>query len=887
MKKLLKIVGVILGIVILLLALSPFFFEGTIEKLIKKNIDKNVNADVAWGDFDLSLFKSFPQAALVIKDFSVVNRVPFKGDTLATGKSLKIDMGIMQLFKKGDEPISIDGLTLDDAFINIKIDSLGNTNYDVAIQGEAVPNNKNQENQQTAGFTFDLKNYEVNNSRINYLDEATKTFLTLKEVNHQGTGDFSLAQSELDTKTTALVSFRLDDVEYLSNNAVSLDALFQLDLENQRYTFLDNEAKVNELPLTFTGFVKVNEDNNEVDLSFKTPSSDFKNFFALIPEVYKKDLKDVQTTGDFIVNGALKGIVDETHIPTMDIKIESNNASFQYPDLPKTVRNISINAGIKNETGIVEDTFIQIGNLTFSIDGDVFKASALIRQLLDNPLINMSLEGRLNLANIKKVLPIEMEQDLTGVVDANLTADFDMNSVEKSQYQNIKTSGMATLTGFTYKDPSLKETITISQADMSFRPDDIKLIKLLATTGKTDITASGNIQNLVPFIISKEDLKGRFIVQSNTFDLNDFMTAKSTSEGGNSEENKNVANPSKTKEAVKIPDFLDTTLDFTANKVIYDNITLANTKGTVSIKDETATLTNISSNIFGGNVGLSGNVSTKGTPSFQMDLDLNKIAIAETFQSSELLKYLVPIASSLQGNFNTTLSLKGNLSEDLTPVLTTLAGNALATIITAEVDPDKTPLLSKLGDQVKFLNLDKLSLRDVTTKLNFDNGSIQVQPFNFNVKGINITVDGRHGLDKTIAYNLKMDVPAKYLGGDINKLLAKLDPGEAANMSVALPIGLRGTINNPQISVDTKAAVTTLTQRLIEKQKQDLTTKGIDVLQDILGGGTKKDSTTTSTTRNDSTKTQDNTTKVVKDILGGLFGKKTKKQDTTKSGNLP
>jgi len=383
--------------------------------------------------------------------------------------------------------------------------------------------------------------------------------------------------------------------------------------------------------------------------------------------------------------------------------------------------------------------------------------------------------------------------------------------------------------------------------------------------------------------MSKEDLKGRFTVQSNTFNVSDFMTSESTSEGKPIATTETSGTNTTGKKAVKIPDFLDTTLDFTANEVIYDNITLNNAKGTISIQDETASLKNVSSSVFGGSVGLSGNVSTKGTPSFAMDLDLSKIDIATTFQKSELLKYLVPIANSLQGNLNTTLSLNGNLNEDLTPVLTSLAGDALARIITAEVDPDKAPLLSKLGNQVQFLNLDKLSLRDVDTKLKFNNGNIQVAPFDFNIKGIKVTVDGRHGLDKTIDYNLKMDVPANYLGGDVNKLLAKLDPSEAANMSVALPVGLRGTISNPQVSVDTKGAVTALTQKLIEKQKQDLKDKGVDVLQDLLGGG-KKDSTQVI---KDSTQIQNNTTDVVKDILGGLFGRKNKQQDTTKSGNRP
>ena len=254
-----------------------------------------------------------------------------------------------------------------------------------------------------------------------------------------------------------------------------------------------------------------------------------------------------------------------------------------------------------------------------------------------------------------------------------------------------------------------------------------------------------------------------------------------------------------------------------------------------------------------------------------MDLDLKKIDIASSFQQLDILNFLAPIAQSLQGDLNTNIKLNGELNNNLTPKLTTLAGDALAQIITAEVDKNKSPLLSRLGDKVSFLNLDKLSLRDVSTVLKFNNGNIEVQPFDFDVKGIGVTVAGTHSLDKSINYNLNLDVPAKYLGGEVNNLLAKLDPSEAASTTVRLPIGLNGTMNNPQISVDTKAAITTLTQKLIDKQKEELKDKGTDIIKDLLGGGNKpKDSTNTNNTGTPKT----DPTEVVKDIFGGLFGKK-------------
>jgi hypothetical protein len=883
MKKALKIIGIILGILILLLIAAPFIFKGSLEKMLKRTINENLNATVAWEDLDLSLFSSFPDASLQLKNFSVINKAPFEGDTLASGKTLSLDMGIMQLFKKSNEAIKVDEVKIDEAFVNIKIDSLGNANYDIAIKDDAPAVTDGEES--AGGFTFDLKKYEIKNSRINYLDEATNTYLMLTEVQHEGSGDLSQEISNLDTKTEAFASFKIDSTEYLTKNRISLDAIFKLDLKNQKYTFLENEAKINELPLTFDGYVKVNETNNEVDLTFKTPSSDFKNFLAVIPETYVKQINDVKTTGNFTVNGMLKGIVDSTHIPTMDIKIASDNASFKYPDLPKTVNNITIDAQLINETGLLKDTYLNIPKLTFRIDNEPFRMNGSIKNMTENPLVNMEMQGTLNLANIEKVLPVEMEQKLSGIFKADVIANFDMESVEKERYDQIDARGTASLTNFNY-DAGFKNELKVANANLAMQPGSITLKELNAKTGQTDIKASGNIQNLIPFLMSKQDLKGRFAVQSNTFNVNDFMASENSASENNSKEKGTAPQKTASSEAVKIPDFLDATLDFNANKVIYDNLELKNAKGTAAIANETITISNFTSDIFGGNIALSGNVSTKAeTPTFAMNLDLSKIDIDQSFKELEMFQFLVPIAKALQGSLNTKFELNGQLTNDLSPKLSTLAGTALAQIITAEVDPQQAPLLAALGNKVSFLNLDRLSLRDVSTNFTFNNGKIEVKPFDFDIKGINVAVAGTHGLDKSIDYNVTMDVPAKYLGNDVTKLLQNLSPQEADAMSVALPIGLKGTFTNPQVSLNAETAINALTKQLLAKQKDKLINQGTDILGGILSGGTKQDSTKTNTNTDQQQTTQQQNTQIIKDVLGGILGGKKKKTDTTKTGN--
>jgi hypothetical protein len=882
MKKILKIFGIFVLILVIGLIAAPFLFKGTIEKLIKKTINNNVNAQVEWRDLDLTLFSSFPDATVVIKDFSVVNNDPFKGDTLASGERLELQMGIKQLLKKENEQIKVDELNLEKAYINIKVDSLGNANYDIAK--EQPQTTETPTDTTSSGFTFDLSHYEIKDSRINYLDESTKTFFKLKDVNHEGNGDLSVSKSTLETQTNALVSLDLDGVNYLEDHTITLDANFELDLDKQKYTFLENEAKINELPLTFNGFVQVNEDNNDIDITFKTPSSDFKNFLAIIPKAYSKSLDGVDTTGDFIVDGKIKGIVDDTHIPTLDIKIRSSNASFKYAELPKRVNNITINADIKNETGIVEDTYINIGNLTFKIDQDVFATNGSFRNLTENMLVNLSLKGSLDLANIEKVYPLNLEQDLNGRFTTDLTTNFDMNSVEREQYQNIKSNGTASLKNFSYKSPDIPNELKVANADVSFKPGNISLNSFAATSGQTDISATGSIQNLIPFLMSKQDLKGNFNVNSNTFKVSDFMVAEDNTAATKTTSENTVTTPNNN-EAIKIPDFLAATMNFNVKKVIYDDIELSNATGTIAIEDEKASLTNVKSSLFGGNISLNGNVNTKGsTPTFAMDLDLNSIDIDQSFKGLDLLQGLAPIAKALQGALNTNIKLNGNLNGDLTPQLQTIAGNAFAKVLTAKVNAEQSPLLARLSENVAFLNLDNLNLNNLETYLTFDNGNIQVKPFDFNIKGIKVTAGGTHGLDQNMNYNVTLDVPAKYMGSEVSGLLSKLSAQERETMTVALPIGLTGTFNSPKVNLNTQAAVNSLTQRIIDKQKDDLKDKGKDLLGNILGGNKPKDSTTVQqdSVKAGTPKTNEDAIKdAAKDILGGLFGKKkTKAKDS-------
>ncbi|HET8884816.1 MAG TPA: AsmA-like C-terminal region-containing protein [Salinimicrobium sp.] len=877
MKKALKIIGITLLVIFIFILIAPFIFEKQMVDYVKKTVNENLNATVAFTDTDLSFIRNFPQASLSLENLSVINNEPFEGDTLFFAENVSLNMSIKELFNSAEEPMKVNDFQISDAVINIKIDSLGNSNYDIAIKEDAPVED---ESKPSSGFSFDVQHYEIADSEVNYIDKGGKIYLKVEDFDHQGTGNFAAAVSDLSTHSSGLISFNFDGTQYLERNAIKLDADFKMDLENQKYTFLENEAVINQLPLTFNGFIEVNEDHNFIDISFKTPSSSFKNFLAVMPKEYSKNIENVATEGEFIVTGFLNGRVDETYIPKLDIKIASENASFKYPDLPKAVRNINIDAQIKNETGLAEDTYISIDDLKFSIDQDRFEAKGKVRNLTENMLVDLDMNGTINLANLKQAYPLEMEQDLNGILTADVNTSFDMESLEKEQYQNVKSNGTASITNFKYKAEAFPNEIVISEAKIDFQPSTVNLEKMEATTGQTDMMISGTLKNLMGYLFTDQELKGNFNITSNTFAVADVMQTETDAPASKNKSTQTTSTGNV--EGFKMPDFLDATINVSADRVLYDNLVLENTKGTIIIKDQAATLSNVTSNIFDGAVALTGNVSTKGQlPEFKMGLQLSSLNISETLNNLDLFEKLAPVAKALEGVLNLQLDLQGNLNNDLTPNLQTLAGNALAKVVTAEINPKQSTLLSKLDERLGFLDLENLNLDNLETYLTFNNGAVEIKPFDFNIKGINVTAAGKHNFDMNMDYDFTLEVPARYLGGDVAKLLNKLSAQDAESMTVNLPVDVTGTFQSPRINLNTEQAVTQLTTRIIEKQKEELKEKGKDILSGLLGGNsgnnnnsTPQDSTATNTT---TTPTKENEVKdAVKDILGGLLGGKKK-----------
>jgi hypothetical protein len=84
---------------------------------------------------------------------------------------------------------------------------------------------------------------------------------------------------------------------------------------------------------------------------------------------------------------------------------------------------------------------------------------------------------------------------LSGILKADVTTKFDMQSVEKSQYENINNAGTMSLSGFQYADENGK-TMNISTAVVQFNL--VKSIySIKCNYWKSDISVTGVLENFM------------------------------------------------------------------------------------------------------------------------------------------------------------------------------------------------------------------------------------------------------------------------------------------------------------------------------------------------------------------------------------------------------
>lgn len=424
--KIVKKILIGLGIVVILLVAAaivlPVIFKDDIKAAVDEQLAKSVNADVVFDvdNFSLSVFRNFPNITVEVKELGVFNRAPFEGVHLFVVDRFDVEINLKDVLF-GDQ-LRIKGITLVRPQINVKVLKDGKANYDIAIPTTDTVQAPSEASQ----FSFGIDHWEIINGELIYDDASIPYFMSLKGLNHTGSGNFNEKEFDLKTNTIAdSVTVSFDGTEYLTNKHATIDATIGISEEYTKYTFKENSAKVNDFAMSFDGWFKMNENDFGMDISFKSPENTFKSLLSLVPGIYTKDFNKIETKGDLSFSGFVKGTMSDTQMPAFNLNLNVKDAMFKYPDLPTAVNNINMDLLIDNKTGVIETTLVDLKKLHLDFGSNPVDARMIIENLKDYRM-DGNLKAKLNLAELTKMFPMEgMELRGTYAVDATAKGVYD------------------------------------------------------------------------------------------------------------------------------------------------------------------------------------------------------------------------------------------------------------------------------------------------------------------------------------------------------------------------------------------------------------------------------------------------------------------------------
>jgi hypothetical protein len=821
----------------------PLLFKKQITEIVTAEINRSVNATVTFQDANISLLKKFPNATISISDLLIVSDSSFANDTLLNIKSIDLKTSLFDVFQKGP---NIKSIAIENGFVNLISNREGQTNYTIfrnkekSIEAEATD---------ATNFSLHVDSYQLKDINLQYVDQKSNLHLEIQNINHEGAAQLKGEQIYLQTQSNIdKLSFTMSDIIYLNSVSANLKAGLELNLKTMKFTFKENNLKINDLHLSADGFVQLNEENIAMNFNFRSNNSEFKGLLSLIPSAYSSSFQDIKTTGDLNFKGNIQGVYNDFEIPKFNIEIDTKNASFKYPELPKTVQHIFIDTKITNATGKIDDTAIAIKHLGFTIDQDVFSASSNITNLTSNPKIQATLKGTIDLKNISEAYPLSLKQKLQGNIQAEITTSFTRKALENKNFKQISSTGFIALDNFFTITELLPNPIQINTALLNFNQQNFSLNKFEAKTGSSDLKLHGSLHNLYNFIFGDGELHGDFKLSSKFLKVSDLLSTRDTA----STKTDTILSI----DTLKIPAKINAVLTVNTKNILYDNLLLNDFIGTIKIEDQKVVFEKTNAKMFQGDIGIEGFVDTKPTPSnFDFAFILKDLDISSSLNSLEFLHSIAPFANAINGKMSSSFKMHGGLDNNLLPDLQSISGNALANLDVDKLDPKKSKVLNLIDTKLSFIDLSKLDLKNIKTQFSVDNGTVQFKPFKIaSYDGIPLQMSGTHNFNNQIDYKIKMDLPASYFGNSVSSLISNLSDSDQNNMKVPVTLSIGGLVNRPSIKTDMKSAASKLTKKIAKRQKEKL-------VNDLFGGAT---------TKKDSKKQKDLKT-TAKKLLKGLF----------------
>lgn len=805
MKKTVKIAAITVAVVLVVLLVAPTLFRGKIARIVKSEANEMLTAQLDFEQLDISLLRHFPHASVDLKGLTLVGRDRFEGDTIVAAKRISVVVDLLSIFR--DSGFEVSKIILARPELHAHKLADGAVNWDV-VKSSEEPEEEKPESSEPSTFRLSLRDFRITDAAIRYEDDSTQMRFSTEPLSLRLRGDLSADRTDLDLHLSAeALRFVSGGIPLLSGADAELTAVIEADLAHNRFTFSDNKFRLNAIELGLDGWVELAENAVKMDLTAGCEQVQFKDVLSLIPAFYTRDFRNLTAGGSLSMGLWARGELSGRNVPAFELKAGVKNGNFQYASLPKAVTDINISARVANPGGSMDKTEVDLSQFGLRMAGNALSATLYATNLVSDPTFRAAANGRVDLGAVKEVYPLDKEMSLNGLVTADVKVSGRMSAIDKKQYEQLGASGTFVIEQLALKLAALPD-VQIRRAAATITPAAMTLGDFGATVGRSDISANGQLSGYLGYLLRGAQLSGRLYVKSDLLDLNEIMAALPQSETPEETVAEPVASDEAPAQAIEIPKNLNLSLSTELHKILFQKMNIAGLSGKMGIANGTLSLDGLKMQLFEGRVMASGSYSTAANPQrpqLKLSADVAGASFAKTFEELDMIQKLVPIFAKTGGDYSMSLNLSTALDSTMSPDLQSL--DATGELRSANIHVQNIGAFDALAKALNNDALRKIEAKDVTIRFVVRNGRITTQPFDLKMGDIKMNLSGSTGLDQSIDYVAKVNLPSGATGGVLQ--------------SVNVNIG--GTFASPKITLGVKEAAEQAVKNVVDQQIQKLT----------------------------------------------------------------
>ena len=467
----------------------------------------------------------------------------------------------------------------------------------------------------------------------------------------------------------------------------------------------------------------------------------------------------------------------EKTFPVTDGRFEIKNGFIQTVFYPKPIQNINLKANFKSPTSEFKDASFILSPANFTFEGEPFNLNASFKNF-DDINYDIKAKGTLNVARIYKVFS-QKGLDVDGFIKANLSLVGKQSDASNGRIDNLKNSGTLEVKNIKTTSTYLAKPFLIKNGMFTFYQDKMRFSNFIGKYGTSDISMNGNLENVINFVLSENQiLKGNFTLTSNYLNVNEFIpTTTSLPQDGT--EKKEIPM------VIQVPKHLNVSVATHALKTQYDDITIANLKGNLTIQNGSLKLSNGSLDIIGANAKMDAFYKNEGTQKAFFDYKINasEFDIKRAYNEIKMFREIVTAAESAEGIVGLNYSIKGILNNQMEPIMPSLVGSG--TLSVKKVKMKGFKLLNVVSAKTENPDIKDPDISKVDIKTNIKNNIVTIDRFKFKVAGFRLRFEGQTSLDGKL--NLKMRIGLPPLG------------------ILGIPIKISGTQEKPNIKLGRKS----------------------------------------------------------------------------------